>query len=111
MKRRRVRQDAPGVACQLLFAGDEGGAVLLDVIALEPVADGEEEVPAGTPLTLLLEPDGGQGSPSHDLLVRTVERWADSDALFRFESSSDDEGQRYVLASGTERLVLEVSGH
>jgi hypothetical protein len=109
MKRRRVRSETAGIACQLLFAQTEGGAVLLDVIALEPVVDGPEDVPAGTPVTLLLEPDGGPGSPSHELLVQTVERWAECDAVFRFVSTSDPEGQRYVLASGTERLVLEVA--
>jgi hypothetical protein len=109
VKRRRVRHDAPGIACQLLFARVEGDAVLLDVIALEPVVDGGDEVPAGTPVTLLLEPDGGPGSPSHELLVRTVERWAECDSVFRFVSTADADGQRYVLASGTERLVLEVA--
>jgi hypothetical protein len=109
MRRRRLRRDAPGIACQLLFARAEGGAVLLDVIALEPVSGGDEEVPAGTPVTLLLEPDGGPGSPSHELLVRTVERWAECDSVFRFVATTDAEGQRYVLASGTERLVLEVA--
>jgi hypothetical protein len=109
MRRRRLRRDAPGIACQLLFAASEGGAVLLDVIALEPVVEGDEEVPAGTPVTLLLEPDGGPGSASHDLLVRTVERWAEADSVFRFVSTSGSDGQRYVLASGSERLVLEVA--
>jgi hypothetical protein len=109
VRRRRSRDVEAGIACQLLFAGVEGSAVLLDVIALDPLVEGDDIVPAGTPVTLLLEPDGGPGSPSHDLLVRTVERWASSDSVFRFDTTAGSQGRRYVLATGAERLVLEVT--
>lgn len=98
---------ATGIACQLLFCRREGGEILVDLLALDPLpVDGDILLP-GTPLTLgLTDPGAGEAG---DALVALLDRWAARSSVCQVQALRTGTGQRLSIAADGDRLVIDVA--
>jgi hypothetical protein len=95
------------VTCQIIHLGQRAGATLIDLVTLEPCDRGDEQIPAGTPLTVGFETNGAGRDCA--ALERVVRDWQASDAVLVLEVLGVTSGICYVFTDGIEllRLVLD----
>ena len=91
------------VRSQVLFASLAPGQLVVDSALMDPVGD---EVPAGTPLTLVLE------APTTEVVAAVVEatvtRWAASVEIVDLELRAREGGLRAVLSDGSSTVRLDL---
>jgi hypothetical protein len=97
--------DRIGVAVQTLFSMHLGSQVVLDLIALEPLAWAARELPAGTPFTLTMKVPPEVA----DHITAVTDGWADRCCILGIGIGVDlMENSELVLLDGPEeQLVLE----
>lgn len=99
---------ATGIACQLLFCRREGGEILVDLLALDPLPVDGDVLERGTPLTLGLTDPGA--CEAGDALVSLLDGWASRSSVCTVQAVPTSRGQRLSIAADGDRLVIDVDG-